>query len=324
MKSQKKESHTGRHVAQDKKAPWGGLGVGSLPLRRGPHRDLGAGDRDAGCGPQVKRTLTPGIRLRECSVVLTRLSEGRRGRDRTPASSNARRGSPDDESPAEGPQGPPQPRPAPAGTPVPSEPRANREQGEQPGVVVILPLRDFRCALCGVSASTATEARKHFATRHGNVPVRYSCSSCGKTSSSCHSVLCHVPKCPGPEGDRPVRAVECEACGKTFGTRRACSIHEMHVHPKVRNRKRIAQERRKGGPPTEGEGRAGIVSADAGEGPSGEEAPPKRPKRAGTPREPSEPPANPPVLSSQLNSPESVLRNSLREEARKRARAAVR
>nr|BAC82594.1 reverse transcriptase [Danio rerio] len=278
--------------------------------------------RDPKRKPEAKRTLTHGLGLRECSVVLTRLIEGRRGRDHTPSGWNAQRGMPNDESSVEEPNGPIPSNPIPTGTQALPEPMADGEQGEHPGVVVTLPLRDLNCPLCGGSASTAVKVQRHLAFRHGTVPVRFSCESCGKTSPGCHSVLCHIPKCRGPTGEPPEKVVKCEGCSRTFGTRRACSIHEMHVHSEIRNRKRIAQDRQEKGTSTDGEGRAGVERADAGEGPSGEGIPPKRPRRARTPREPSEPPANPPILSPQPDLPPGGLRDLLREVASGWVRAA--
>lgn len=72
---------------------------------------------------------------------------------------------------------------------------ADGVQAGDSGVVILLPLQDFTCTLCGMSASTWTWTKKHYATRHGNVLVRYSCGTCGKTSHLGQAIACYIPKC---------------------------------------------------------------------------------------------------------------------------------
>ncbi|KAA0718428.1 hypothetical protein E1301_Tti021481 [Triplophysa tibetana] len=108
------------------------------------------------------------------------------------------------------------------------------------GMIICLPFEAHRCVLCGQSVGTLPQLKSHSSVRHPTVLVRFMCVSCGKTASRSQSIACHVPKCRGHPVTRPPGPVRCEACDATFETRRGCSIHEMHAHPGVRNRKRAA------------------------------------------------------------------------------------
>ncbi|CAM4574876.1 unnamed protein product [Leuciscus chuanchicus] len=85
------------------------------------------------------------------------------------------------------------------------------------------------------------------------------------------------PKCRGPKVAVPAGAVRCEGCKATFKTKMGLSIHELHVHPDIRNRKRI-QARKRGSSSyqrTDGETgaqMASVVNRDS----SAEDCPAKR------------------------------------------------
>ncbi|KAL0149387.1 hypothetical protein M9458_055308 [Cirrhinus mrigala] len=291
-------------------------------IRARPPHGSGAESHGAGCGPTGVQTFGVEYGLRECSVILHRLGvehakgcatlvkEGEHEKHLGGVGSVR-------ESPSAG-----QPDAASRVDSVQISPLAGEGSGEAPGVVVLLPLQDFSCTLCGMSAGAITWVHHHYTSRHGNALVRYSCRSCGKTSHLWKSIMGHVPKCKGPRVPAPAGAVQCEGCPLTFSTRRACSIHEMHVHPAIRNRKRILEGRKRGSSAlsqTEEEiGAQATLDAD-GEGASGGRVPPKRPRRgiAGTCGGPLEPPASSSVPPDQPNLPEGGLLDLLQREARK-------
>ena len=119
------------------------------------------------------------------------------------------------------------------------------------GVTITLPADTIFCVLCSRYVGTVLLADNHFKSTHGGIRIRYECDICHMFSYNHHSVSCHVPKCRGlraPSDSGTTPAVHCEACGRGFGSDRALSTHECHVHPEVRNGKRIRQARMLGGP----------------------------------------------------------------------------
>ncbi|KAL6459473.1 hypothetical protein MHYP_G00329450 [Metynnis hypsauchen] len=101
-----------------------------------------------------------------------------------------------------------------------------------------------REAICLTGVRAYSLADLHFKSTHGGVEVRYECGACHKSSHNYHSISCHVPKCRGPEapsdsGTTP--AVRCEVCDRGFRSASAVSTHKQHVHPDVRNAKRIRE-----------------------------------------------------------------------------------
>ncbi|KAL6459472.1 hypothetical protein MHYP_G00329440 [Metynnis hypsauchen] len=116
-------------------------------------------------------------------------------------------------------------------------------------VTITLPADTIFCMLCIQYLGTVLRADIHFKSTHGGVEVRYECGACPKSLQNCHSISCHVPKCRGleaPSSGGPTPAVRCKVCGRDFSSAVAVSIHERHVHPNVRNEKRIRQERMRG------------------------------------------------------------------------------
>ena len=107
------------------------------------------------------------------------------------------------------------------------------------GITITLPDPTIFCVVCSQYVGTVLRADNHFRSTHGGMEVRYECGSCHKTSLNYHSIVCHVPKCQG-SGDPSIGGatptVQCEVCGRGFGSSRALSTHERHVHPAVRNR----------------------------------------------------------------------------------------
>lgn len=292
-----------------------------------PPRDSRAGSHGAGCGPLDARTLCEAYGIRECSVVLTPLRERWSDGVRTPTDLNEPSVNLGGTSSVRESLGPEQPGAAPEGDPGRINPPADEGPGGALGVVVLLPLRDFSCVLCGVSAGALTGVSKHFAIRHGGVPVRYSCRTCGKTSNLGHSIICHVPKCKGPKVAAPAGAVRCEGCEATFATKRGCSIHELHVHPTIRNRKRISESRRGGGSAdlqTDEEAGTQTALATTGDESSRERVPPKRPRRGSTRGSGglTEPAVALTDSTDQPVLPEGGLLALLQEEARKKLREA--
>ncbi|XP_056598291.1 LOW QUALITY PROTEIN: uncharacterized protein LOC130416951 [Triplophysa dalaica] len=174
-------------------------------------------------------------RLRECSVVLTRVRESDIAMMGTQTTHNDQPGTSGDA------------REAAATVQTVDEWEddsamviAPAAQVTATGLVIRMPYEAHRCAICGVSMGTLVQLRRHTKVVHSGVLVRYMSISCGKTAPNHHAIAFHVPKCRGHQVARPPGPVQCEACDATFGTKRGLSIHEMHVHPAVRNRKRIA------------------------------------------------------------------------------------
>lgn len=194
--------------------------------------------------------------------------------------------------------------------PAPDEPCVD------PGVVVPLPLGDYACALCGVSAGTLMWVVNHFATRHGGVLVRYSCRLCGKVSTAWRTIACHAPHCNGGIGRRQRSgAFVCEECGRGFVSNRARSTHERHVHPDLRNRKRARSV------PATSEGSSALTQTEVevevlrvlGEGVDGT---PKRPRLSEETDSPTLDKANSSVPPRTLILPDGGLLAGLREVAR--------
>ena len=58
------------------------------------------------------------------------------------------------------------------------------------------------------------------------------CGSSHRTSLNYHSIVCHVPKCRGsgdPSNGDATPTVQCDVCGRGFGSSQAMSTHECHV-----------------------------------------------------------------------------------------------
>lgn len=301
------------------RCPAGTSGLGSCSRTRSPQRPL-AKDVGGGGGHLVVG-LEPGYRLRDCSVTLTRLHGVRVG-DRVPSGESAVHGPLGRTSSAVEPPDTEELVVAPRGGPAQAITTANAARDGDTGVVVLLPLQDFTCALCGVSASAVAWVGRHFKSCHAKVLVRYSCRLCGKTSHSRHSIACHVPKCGGPRVAAPAGAVRCEGCEASFATERARSIHELHVHPDIRNRKRIQEGRKRGNSASQQTaGEAGARTAlgtNRDSSPDGG-GPAKRLRSLATrdSENPSEPVASSSLPPNQPNLPEGGLLTLLREEARK-------
>lgn len=258
-------------------------------------------------GQPGERTGIDGNTLRECSVVLTRIREG----------PGARVGAPDTDASRLGANGN-------ARDPVEAvQTAANPEVGPAvaegvAGVVICLPFGVQCCGLCGVSIGTMSQMKKHNSSVHSKVPVRYCCSSCGKTSPLSQAIACHVPKCKGHARAAPTGAVQCEACKASFASRRACSIHEMHVHPSLRNMKRIATQMARDGPDEAAEEVRATRALPGGE--SGVLTRSKRRKLdndAANGRDmPPKPTASSLISQMTPTSPEGELKAQLRELAR--------
>lgn len=185
---------------------------------------------------------------------------------------------------------------------------------EEPHVLVPLPIENYTCALCGVSAGTLMWVVNHFATRHGGVLIRYSCRLCGKASTGWRTIACHTPHCNGGIGRRQRSgAFACEECGRGFVSNRARSTHERHVHPDLRNRKRSRQVPAASGGSsafTQTEVEAGVLRA------LGEGVDPKRPRLIEETDGPMLDAADPPVAQQTLILPDGGLSVGLREVAR--------
>lgn len=179
--------------------------MGCCSIVRSPS-SCGAKNSDGGSGSPGCQTYGKGIRLRECLVVLTRPHRGWVGDgtlDRTDAEHLGRTSLVRETS------GTVQAVASLMGNPA----RVTQEGGT--GVIILLPLQDFTCVLCGVSASALAWVRRHFLIQYGIVLVRYSCRSCGKIMWK------KRPRLQRTEHK---------------------SIHELHVHPDIRNSKRIARK----------------------------------------------------------------------------------
>uniref|UniRef100_A0AAR2L5M9 Reverse transcriptase domain-containing protein n=1 Tax=Pygocentrus nattereri TaxID=42514 RepID=A0AAR2L5M9_PYGNA len=143
------------------------------------------------------------------------------------------------------------PTPQRKGTTTPDPTARDDSVGElDHGVIISLPTDTVFCVLCSQYVGTVLRADNHFKSTHGGVEVRYECGVCRKSSRNHHSISCHVPKCRGldtPSSGGTTPAVQCEACGRSFKSVTAVSTHERHVHPDVRNRKRIQLARMRKG-----------------------------------------------------------------------------
>lgn len=282
-------------------------GQASSNRARPPCGSVAEDRRSDGGHPGSEPLLVPG--LRECSVVLTRLHERDVGAERPPGvmcsdtEPFGARGSAE-ETPSSG-----HPDASQGGGPAVANPTP-----EEPHVVVLLPIENYTCALCGVSAGTLMWVVNHFATRHGGVLVRYSCRLCGKASTGWRTIVCHTPHCNGGIGRRQRSgAFACEECGRGFVSNRARSTHERHVHPDLRNRKRSRQVPAASGGSsafTQTEVEAGVLRA------LGEGVDPKRPRLIEETDSPMLDAADPPVAQQTLILPDGGLSVGLREVAR--------
>jgi hypothetical protein len=86
-------------------------------------------------------------------------------------------------------------------------------------------------------AAQLSDWLQHKENDHRNWIALFQCSRCGKSYKSKHSLLCHIPKCPG--APKEVDNVAREKCPLKFRSRRGLSQHERSAHPVVRNEKRM-------------------------------------------------------------------------------------
>jgi len=79
----------------------------------------------------------------------------------------------------------------------------------------------------------------HFATHHVRASVQWTCARCEKSFPKVHGWRCHYVKCKGMPGDQLAQPFKCQICNESFEKQVGLSMHERHMHPAVRNRKRM-------------------------------------------------------------------------------------
>lgn len=151
-----------------------------------------------------------------------------------------------------------------SGSVEPAPPAEIRTDRTQP-FVVDLPDPNIRCGLCGVQVGTVMRAARHFAARHGKVPIMYKCRRCGRTSPNCHPIACHIPKCQGVVGGGDnTRGFSCECCEASFVTKRGLSAHRWRVHDKAsETRSATARSVTKRGTATKRTAEEGMALSDS-------------------------------------------------------------
>lgn len=95
--------------------------------------------------------------------------------------------------------------------------------------------------LCGGCASWFEKPGllgRHYQLVHPGRVLKFFCSLCDRDFAGCHAARCHFTVCRG-RVDRPVGEFVCEVCSADFRSRTGLSMHERHVHPALRNMKRV-------------------------------------------------------------------------------------
>uniref|UniRef100_A0A803VHT8 Reverse transcriptase domain-containing protein n=1 Tax=Ficedula albicollis TaxID=59894 RepID=A0A803VHT8_FICAL len=122
--------------------------------------------------------------------------------------------------------------------PTPGEPG---EQAPEETVTVTVPDKNPPCPCCGTRINSVLGLIEHLKGSHGKKRICFRCVKCGKEGTNYHSVVCHFPKCRGPETEAaPAGEWICEVCGRDFQTKIGLGQHKRHAHPLLRNQERIA------------------------------------------------------------------------------------
>ena len=104
----------------------------------------------------------------------------------------------------------------------------------------------FTCALCELEFVSLYPLHEHMIGTHSDSLVEYVCAECEYVSMRPHGLKCHIPKCKGKTVLMNVELeFSCEACERSFATKRGRSQHERHAHPTVRNAKRATTRLRR-------------------------------------------------------------------------------
>lgn len=128
---------------------------------------------------------------------------------------------------------------------------------EMRGYNVLVPFQGPKpCPACADQNRTFAflkpmELQKHVDEQHHETKITWECI-CTKQFDRARGWISHQFHCQGPTEPEEPKEFQCEACQASFATRMGLSIHEMHLHPNVRNRKRTeeakAPPKKKGAP----------------------------------------------------------------------------
>lgn len=101
------------------------------------------------------------------------------------------------------------------------------------------PYDNLKCELCGVLLTSLQGVRDHCHRSHHNLDLTFQCAKCDKGFSSYRGICCHFPKCTGARISVSEGPLSCSECERKFDSKRALSTHERHMHPGIRNAKRL-------------------------------------------------------------------------------------
>lgn len=117
---------------------------------------------------------------------------------------------------------------------------------KQDAIRFFVPLHEggSQCALCaerGVDTLylNIKDLADHLAAHHVRATVQWTCVRCEKSFPKIHGWRCHYVKCKGTPGEQSARPFKCQICSESFEKQVGLSMHERHMHPALRNRKRM-------------------------------------------------------------------------------------
>lgn len=123
--------------------------------------------------------------------------------------------------------------------------------GESFGYVCYPRTGPLKCPWCEFSVTQIAKLKEHSGRVHPGMELRAKCQGCDRVSDNFRSVSCHSIRCPGgadrgagphaqeDRGESQCVLTVCEVCGAGFKTPLGLAQHERHLHPELRNRKRI-------------------------------------------------------------------------------------
>nr|ADX60044.1 R2 protein [Reticulitermes urbis] len=106
---------------------------------------------------------------------------------------------------------------------------------------------NLKCELCGVLLTSLQGVREHCHRSHHNLDLTFQCTKCDKGFSSYRGICCHFSKCRGARISVSEGPLSCSECERKFDSKRALSTHERHMHPGIRNAKRLKDFNPRGG-----------------------------------------------------------------------------
>nr|CAI5841461.1 unnamed protein product [Callosobruchus analis] len=106
----------------------------------------------------------------------------------------------------------------------------------------------YECCICARAGEdrqsflSAKDAKTHVTTEHPGVTIYWECPTCDKRSTTTAGIQNHSRVCRHRTNALVNAQVSfsCGNCSATFPTQIGLSQHERHVHPSVRNQKRLA------------------------------------------------------------------------------------